>query len=302
MIINDWSQLTIAAASAFGEDFKKGRDTSKMIDIMRHTVLNTLRSYKVKYGKEYGDLVLAIDGRHYWRKDIFQYYKAGRKEGREASDIDWKSIFDISAQLRDEFAEVFPYKFVKENSAEADDVIGVLTKYLQSEELVESSFSSDPQDILIISSDHDYKQLHKYKGVRQWCPRLKKFVTKAEKHFLLLKILTGDPGDGIPNVRSPDNILTIEGSRQAPITAAIKQKACDQVDAGGKVTFPDALTQTRFRRNQILIDFDEIPVDVSTKIMDSYVSQKDKVMNRGNIFNYLVKNRCTRLLTDIQGF
>ena len=51
MILVDYTQVAIAATFAFQDDMKKGRDTGKMQDIIRHVLLNSLLSYKRQYTK-----------------------------------------------------------------------------------------------------------------------------------------------------------------------------------------------------------------------------------------------------------
>lgn len=36
-------------------------------DLVRHMVINTIRSLKQKFSKEYGELVIACDDRKYWQ-------------------------------------------------------------------------------------------------------------------------------------------------------------------------------------------------------------------------------------------
>ena len=299
-ILIDWSQLTIGAAMAFGADFDKGKDTKKMVDIIRHTTLSTILSYKDKYSSQYGDIVITCDGRNYWRKEVFTYYKAHRKADRAQSKTDWDSVFSIGAQIRDELREVFPYKIVLEDRAEADDVVAVLTKYWQDNELKNTGLIEVPQPVLIVSSDGDYKQLHKYEGVRQWNPILKKYVTKADKHFLLEKLLTGDTGDGVPNIRSTDDQL-VEGIRQSPITAKIKAAAFVQRDAGLDITFADLSMQRNYQRNRLLIDFDYIPDNINNDIITAYVNSVP-VNDKSKIFNYFIQHRCKLLMEKITRF
>ena len=64
-------------------------------DLVRHMVLNSLRSYKTKFSKDFGDLVLCYDDKHCWRKDYFPYYKQNRKKARSESSLDWNELFDI---------------------------------------------------------------------------------------------------------------------------------------------------------------------------------------------------------------
>ena len=42
-------------------------------DLIRHMVLNSLRSYRTKFSNEYGELDLCFDNRRYWRKDAFEF-------------------------------------------------------------------------------------------------------------------------------------------------------------------------------------------------------------------------------------
>jgi hypothetical protein len=303
MILNDYSQLYIAGALTFGSDFDKGKDAKKQIDIMRHTVLNTLLSDKRKYGKEYGEFVIAVDSREYWRRDIFPHYKGARKKNREESNTDWKAIFDIGEQLREEFKEVFPYRFVHVEGAEADDIIACLAKYTQENDLTSVGvFDNEPQRVLIKSSDGDFGQLHKFENVRQWSPIQKKWVTKSGKHDLLEKILTGDPGDGIPNIKTADDhFMQEDPPRQKSITAKLKAQAIKQVEAGEQVYFGDKTMDINFRRNRQLIDFDYIPEHIYTKVVEAYKASAG-VKDKGKIFNYFVKHRCKLLMEHIGEF
>ena len=41
-------------------------------DLVRHMILNSIRIYRNKFKKEYGEVVLTFDGGRYWRKDFFK--------------------------------------------------------------------------------------------------------------------------------------------------------------------------------------------------------------------------------------
>ena len=60
------------------------KDNEVQEDMVRHMVLNSLRSYRTKFYNDYGELVICYDGRNYWRKEIFPYYKQNRKKSRES--------------------------------------------------------------------------------------------------------------------------------------------------------------------------------------------------------------------------
>ena len=64
---------------------------------------------------------------------------------------DWNSIHDIMNTLYNEISLNFPYKNLKLNKVEADDIIAVLCQKYNKEE-----------KILIVSSDKDFQQLQRY--------------------------------------------------------------------------------------------------------------------------------------------
>jgi hypothetical protein len=292
-ILIDYSQLVIASCLAFGSDMDKGKDTKKAIDIIRHATLSSLLKYKTDYSAKYGEVILCADGGKNWRRDYFPYYKASRKGSREKSNTDWNTIFSFASELLGELRTIFPYRAIKVDEAEGDDIVAVLTKYLTENDTVQQGLVSDPAPILIVSSDGDFKQLHKFKNVRQWNPLMKKFVAKPEPDFLLEKVIKGDAGDGVPNVLSPDNIFTVEG-RQKPVTAKVMDRFKSQNGLSD-------VEQRNFQRNRTLIDFDYIPNEVQEKILSVYNEQQPK-RDLNAIMNYLMEHRCRLLLNDLQAF
>lgn len=300
-ILVDWSQMVLSNAFAFSADFEKGKDTSKQINILRHSILTTILGHQQKFSKGDHEVVIACDGRNYWRKEVFPYYKAGRKKHREESKMDWQAVFNIGSQLRQEFSEVFPFKVVNVDRAEGDDVIAVLVKWWQENELVESAFNAEPKKIVIISNDGDFGQLHKYKNVAQWNPILKKVVKKVDQHALLEKVMQGDGGDGIPSIMMPDDHLVNGTTRATPLTKKIKEKAIAQVNNNEQVYFGDRDMDARFIRNKMLIDFDYIPKDVEAEIIDKYTAITP-IRDKNKIFNYFIMNRCKNLMARIQEF
>ncbi len=295
MICIDYSQMLIANCLAHGADFEKGRPVEKMESIARHTILTSLIAHKTQFGKKYGDIVICVDGGDNWRKGIFPQYKAHRKSEREESTTDWRSLFSVGKVIREEIQQTFPFKVVREHTAEADDVIAVLCKYTQDNELLQEGLEETPQKFLAISSDGDFKQLFKYKNYAQYNPIMRKAVARPEPSFLLEKIIKGDSGDGVPSVLCANDFFVNKQSygRATPIT----KKVIDKFTTRSGLT---ELDLTRFERNQKLIDFDYIPRDVSDRILNTYLTTpvaKDK----NEIFNYFIKNRMSKSI-DIQSF
>lgn len=177
MIIIDYSQVALSVITS--SEFKPllNGDEAQVKNIVRHSILNTILSYKKKYSKEYGQVVIAADGRSYWRKEVFPYYKGDRKKGREKSDLNWKLIFECMTEVREDIRKYFPYKVMHLDRSEADDVIAVLAEWSQTNELASSGLFEEPQKILIISEDADFYQLLKYKNVNIFHQSRNMFIT-----------------------------------------------------------------------------------------------------------------------------
>ena len=175
MIIFDYNQVAI---SNLMEQIGYSK-TEVQEDLVRHMILNTIRTYVKKFKKTHGpEVILACDNKNYWRKELFPNYKASRKKVRETSGHDWNVIFECLNKIRDELKENSPYKVIEIDTCEADDIIAtIVTKYSANEK------------IMILSSDKDFAQLQKFKNVEQYSPILKKYV-KEELPSLQLKQLS----------------------------------------------------------------------------------------------------------------
>jgi hypothetical protein len=281
MIIVDLSQVMLSNLH-----MQIGNHTNAKIEenMVRHMVLNSLRSYKQKFGEEYGEMVIACDNTNYWRKQLFPYYKANRKKNQEKSELDWKAIFECLNKVRAELKEFFPYRVIDIESAEADDIIATLV----SNNLFDK--------ILILSGDKDFIQLHTHQWLKQYDPVRKKWITHNNpSRYLSEHILKGDSGDGVPNVLSPDNCFVV-GERQKPLT----QKKIDAlIELGLDGKFDHALARN-YMRNKHLIDLNMIPENVVEKILESYNSQTDK--NKDKMFNYFIANKLKNLMEHIGEF
>jgi len=282
MIIVDFNQVVLSNLM-----MSLGNHTNAQIEenMVRHMVLNALRSFKVKFGDEFGELVVACDNTNIWRKQIYPYYKANRKKSQEKSELDWKSIFECLNKIRQELKDNFPYRIIDVESAEADDVIATLVKY-----------KHDEQNILIMSGDKDFIQLHKYDGVQQYDPvRKRKIAHDNPKRYLIEHILKGDSGDGIPNVLSPDNCFVV-GERQKPMTA----KKIAQYLTSDPSTIEDPIVLRNYHRNQQLIDLSFVPSYIEDKVLEQYDAQKGK--DRSKLMNYFINNKLKNLMEHMSEF
>jgi hypothetical protein len=292
MIIIDYSQTVISNLMA---EIGNRTDVDIDVNLLRHMVINTIRSHKVKFGREYGDVVIACDSKKYWRKKVFPYYKANRKKAREDSGFNWPSIFDAINLIKEELKAVFPYKVIEVEGAEADDVIAALVYWSLDNDLNEGSLFAEPKPLLIISGDHDFNQLQKYKHVKQYSPVQKKFVKpeSTPERSVLEHIIKGDKGDGVPNVLSGDDSI-VNGERQRPISSKkLEEWVTDPT------TMPNDETFIRnYHRNKQLVDLSMIPEEVKTGIINTFTSYSAK--DKSLLLDYFIKNRMKQMIEHIE--
>lgn len=280
MIIFDFNQIVIANLMEQIGSSKKPVEES----LVRHMILNTIRANIRKF-REYGNVVIACDNKRYWRREVFPYYKAHRRKAREDSGHDWSSIFDCLHKVKEELKQFSPYKVIDVDGAEADDVIGVLTRKFAPHE-----------KIMILSSDKDFVQLQIYPNVSQYSPTMKKII-KCDDPGKQLKelIISGDKGDGIPNILSEDNCI-VEGIRQKAIT---KVRMSEMLNTVIPVDGTDTLKRN-WSRNQQLIDLSYTPENIVSEILTTY--EETKPANRQQFMNYMIANRLKNLLEVIDEF
>lgn len=279
MILVDFSGIAIATIAV-----NKVNDES----MLRHMILNSLRMYNKKFKDKYGQMVLACDSSS-WRRDYFPQYKANRRSGRDESDFDWAEAFRIMHQVKDEIKENFPYKVIHIDKCEADDIIATMVEHTQQ--------FGQYEEVMIVSSDHDFKQLQKYDNVKQFSPMTKKFVEETHpRQNLQLKILTGDAGDGIPNVLSHDDTF-VNGDRQTPLSKKKKEAILEDL-AEGELLYA-ASWYRNYCRNETLIDLSKTPDELQEKIIDEFWIT---VNNVGKTLPYLINKNMKMLIESAEEF
>lgn len=285
MIIVDLNQVMLSNLL-----MQLGNHTNAQVEenMVRHMILNSLRSYKVKFGEDYGEMVIACDNTNYWRKQRFPYYKANRKKNIESSELNWKSIFECMNKIRSELKEYFPYRVIDVESAEADDIIATLVSKFGTE-------LNTGEKILILSGDKDFIQLHTYANVEQYDPTRKKWIKHDDpERFLHEHILKGDAGDGVPNVLSPDNVFVV-GDRQRPLTARKLEKIM-----GTDLEEMDTTLARNYSRNACLIDLSFTPESIREKVMEQYNAQENR--DRSKLLNYFIANKLKNLTEHLSEF
>jgi len=281
MIIIDMNQIALASVMMQ----LRMNDTKEVDeDMVRHMILNSIRNYMMQFKSDYvesdADVILAWDSKHYWRRDYYPQYKAGRKKTRESSNLDWNEIFGVTNKIRDEIKENLPYKSVEVYGAEADDIIAIV--------------SNSYDKVMIVSSDKDFIQLHN-DNIKQWSP-----VTKQEVNghnpdtYIKEHVLKGDSGDGVPNVLSPDHTFT-DGLRQKPLG----KKRIEKMINENMSDWNDEVKRN-YQRNYKLINLKNIPKDIQSNIVDEI--SKSSCGDRSKLLNYFTVNKLKTLTENIGDF
>lgn len=274
MILVDFSPIIMAAAFM-------SKEKEINVDLLRHMTLSSILNFKKKFSK-FGDMIIAFDGKPYWRKEIHPTYKGHRAANREKSKFDWSGFYVAMDQIKSEFPSVFPYRFIEIEGCEADDIVGHLALTAK-------------EETVIVSPDGDFKQCLRNPRVRLWSNTKKSFAENETMYDVELalhkKIMKGDSGDNINNVLTP---LDFTG-RQKPVT----QRFIDQVLEQGV----GETLMARYKENQKLIDLREIPPHLKAKIEEA--AQQPVLGNKGKVWNYLSSKELQRIgsfLKDAEDF
>lgn len=286
MILVDMNQVTI---SNLMMQLGSKRDNELDENLVRHMVLNSIRGYRSRFHEAFGEMVLCYDSKKYWRRDYFPNYKSNRKKDRANSGLDWNTIFETLNNIRDEIKEIFPYKVLEVEGAEADDVIASIVQHV-------AETPSEFEHILILSGDKDFIQLQKHNFVKQYSPTLKKFVKDIDPDIYIREhVLKGDRSDGVPNFLSPDNTF-VDELRQKPLS---KKKLETWIGLEPSDYCSDEMMRN-YQRNKTLIDLECIPSDLKVKILEEY--QNAEHGDRSKLLNYFINKRLKNLMNDIGDF
>ena len=280
MIIIDLNQVMISNLMA-----QSRGDISELPDkaAVRHSILNTIRAFNMKFKDEFGTLVCAADAADPWRRDIFPNYKHQRRKGRVESKIDWSGVFGIMSEIREELTKNMPYKILHVEKCEADDIIATLVAMREEDKY------------LIVSGDKDFIQLQKYSNVTQYSPILKKYVNGHDPvTYIKEHILKGDTSDGVPNVLSPDNTF-VDGLRQRPLGRK-------KIENWLNINEDDLHDEVKrnYQRNNKLINLDNVPKELEKEIL--YEFDEAPCGDRSKLLNYFIQSRLKNLTNEIGEF
>ena len=279
MILLDYSSIAMSSIMVRVDDYMD------QPELVRHQIFNIIRQYNERFRNEFGEMVICMDHTNVWRKKFFPQYKANRKKARKQSKHDWTTIFTMMNEVREEVENYSPYRCVRIEGCEADDVIAAIVEA-----------KNDPSPTVIVSPDKDFIQLQKYPNVKQFSNIQKKWVEPDVDAItdLEMKILRGDTGDGIPNVMSDDDVLVEDNARQTPL----RKSKMDML-----MKDPEALGTNiarRIIRNRDMIDLSRTPAYLKQEILESYAQPAKGSINR--LMTLFTKHQMKLLIESLQDF
>ncbi len=264
-ILVDISHLYFRAFYACQKEAKNDYNFTKYV------VFNSLFSVLKKFSPD--EVIIACDGKENWRKRIYPDYKAHRKLARDANvEVNWEEFFRVFNETISDMKKHFPFKVILNNYAEADDVIAVLSKYL-----------NDGENI-ILGSDKDYIQLLQHDHIKMYDPLKRKFIEEKNPLVQLqIKTLCGDMGDNVPQVKNKLG----EKTALKIINRGVEGWLNEQSEE----------VQKNYKRNCLLIDLENCPKTIKRAILDEYYSYPPVKMYQ--LLTFFLVNKMRRFMEEM---
>jgi 5'-3' exonuclease len=213
---------------------------------------------------------LAFDSPKTWRKLYWPRYKESRKGKRDKSDMDWNMFHKELDLFIDDIERGLPFKVIKVENAEGDDVVAVLAR-------------ATGTDTVVVSNDEDYLQLC-CEHIKVYNPAKMAYSECLDvENFLQMKSLQGQSKDDIFNVLTP--IDHPVGVRKPGFGEVSAKKA---IAYGLDKWLNEKKLVERYNLNRNLIDFDRIPKTIKTRILNTYKSYQ--LADPANIYPFFRDN------------
>ena len=231
------------------EEPEDPREATRFIDTFKSTFYKKLFALEKKHNITNPIRYVAKDcsRKNIWRMKLYPTYKMQRKSCNEVG-------FFMKLAYEELFCSPTIHTILKHNSLEADDCVGITATHL---------INTQPNShVWIIANDHDYLQLQ-HSNI-SLINLQGKFLTdtkhclKEKQLDLLYKIICGDKSDNIPSV------FTRCGSKTA-------KKYVYDLELFNKKLNESSDAKERFERNKTLIDFCEIPENLSKEFKQTYI-------------------------------
>lgn len=251
-LLIDVSNLAYRAAYKFSLSDRNGRLTNVI-----YGVLNSLGHIAMQ--QRPSEIVLCFDAGSRARKEIYPEYKAQRH--KSDSGLAVKNEVARQLPILTELVSHLPVVCLNCSGVEADDLIGVIAEV------------NKHTTVGIVTSDHDLYQLARPPKHVIIDPKTGG-ITKLEmdpKHYLIHKVLVGDPSD---NIKGVPQVGKVTARRLIEQYGSIREimKAAKANGKLGSVSFKEALAIVR-RNLKLMKIGDLLTTDEKQDILTQYEEQ-----------------------------
>lgn len=251
------------------EELGNPNENAEFIEKFEKTFLECIKNIKKKL-KIHKEKVCVIAARdcprtEIWRNEFFGSYKEHRvQDDSFMGGPFFKKVYNEG--LLEKAGVNYILKF---NNLEADDVIAITKKYIETNKILENNSSIKKDYIYIITNDQDYLQLinentYIYNLKFKELNSTKKSYKDPQKD-LLCKIILGDKSDNIPPVFSKCGVKTVDKYLD---NHELLESDLDKYNVREKFIF-----------NRKMIDFREIPNHLVNGFTNEYKQIFNEIIN-----------------------
>ena len=255
------------------ENVESWKNIPGFIEQFSRSTFKDLRNIKTKLNINWENIIIVKDcpRKLIWRNSLYNKYKSTRDEMHKKQNFNGGELFKhMYNNLIPLWIKDYNIKFLSQDTAEADDVIAIVTKYLH---------TNTDNFITIIANDNDYLQLAIDDRVRICTNKLKYKVIDNYTKELWIKILTGDISDNIQACFISKKIIGPKYKNPKKIKPTWVK--CTKRNIGKLLDNPefintilentDLIENKQHLINRQLIDFNYIPEDIKTNVIDNFL-------------------------------
>ena len=261
-----------------------------------YTCLSMIISSLKKIGVKKDDkIILAVDSKYgSWRKNFDFSYKKDRKEKRDKSPIDWKTMYKRMNKFVKLLDEATPFHIIRLKKMEADDIMAYSTKFYKDKECILISYDSDFEQLLLrdnvkIFSPHPkakncpYKilDLDRQKEIAKAYKSLAKKIKKEVSDGLVSDLLTEQDFEKRESIVSLLSLPKFVEEKVIEELLELTPKSEDEYDIN---ELPFSSIRNRF--NDIYSDKNVITYEKCREKFEKKLNKKKKVRRK--------KNECVR--------
>ena len=302
-LLIDFNNLAIRCLFS---DISMISDPDPDFKIVTHKIMNSL-IYNIRMHRP-DEIILAVDGKGYWRRKIYDLYKGHRKDKRDKDIFDWSKYYDYIDGFLKDVKKTFPFKVIRIKWVEADDVISTISRMVPVN-----------RENIIVSADKDFVQLTMNKSIKLYDPMKKIFIENIDsKRELDVKVIVGDKSDNIPNIKpkvgpktaiklleDPEQLEALLDSHYiVPIRPSdCKHKwleddeeniLCETCEMKGKAIS----VKENWERNSRLIDMSKIPNKIQQRILERYHECEIKQIGSMDIMRFCSRHNLRKIGQD----